>query len=334
MPKFALLFVVALIPLLSEANSPRPRTAVGGTSDQGAQVLWNEGRAAFGRGENEAAALLFKRLLDRYPGTSFRDEVLALYGVTLNRLDRSQDAISPLTQFIENNGTKNDGYRARLELGRAYLNTGKFHEAALVAVEISEAPRALPGGLKLDGLLLKAQAQFSLGRDLATLRTLDSFSLAAKRPAIKSLQEYPSLMTQAAFIKMKLKIRSCPKVDSTTPISETQLSTEMDLMAVCLLEGLVLFKKAVDQGDHYWLDRAVTTIGREFANFSDLCRKPPPKAGRLSEKERKIQQKEAVQLLSGSCQAHRQQARDLVQGWKEKTAQKLHYHLTELNEYL
>src|SRR5690606_26497721 len=115
-------------------------------------------------------------LVDRHPGFENYLEAQLMLGLALMRDGRAANGIAPLKNYVATMGTREDGFRARLALARAYLATSKFHEALLAAIEVLDAAAAgrLTADLAYEAMILKTKAHLGLGQDTKADRTLSS----------------------------------------------------------------------------------------------------------------------------------------------------------------
>ncbi|HLD99675.1 MAG TPA: tetratricopeptide repeat protein [Bdellovibrionota bacterium] len=296
-----LLILIIASSAINHSLSHAADTSTGPAAPADAEILWNDGKAAFERGDFETAAYALKRIVDRYPGYPGYLEAHRLLGESFLRLDKPKAAIAPLKYYISGTRDAQNAARTRLSLGEAYLALKQFREAYLTALEIEKSPNPLP-----EGQLLRAQANIGLNRDAEALRIVSSVR--------KSLP--PSAIPRASWIELRLKTRACSRLASRSPLEEGYVLEQMDRRSTCLLEAMLLFQKTLELENPDFAEKARTEMLSAYELYSQVCLNPPrPPGKKRSQIELKRYRIELSTLLRKKCNRHYQEASALLESW-------------------
>jgi tetratricopeptide (TPR) repeat protein len=298
------------------------QSSVGPASREEAELLWNDGKAAFDERRYGDAAHALQRLVDRYPALPGYTRAHLLLGRARMELGQSARALAPLKHFVGANSRSLEAAEARASLARVYLSLGKPHEALLTATETLKLKKPpLPPELRVDALLLKSQALIGLGKDLRARQALDS--ARAELAAAARLQPVPNataLEGHASWLGLALKTRSCARYPGPGSMNEAQAREQMDRRGSCLLEASLLYRDTLRPGDVRWADQATRDMSIAFRAYARACAEPPPPPGKRSKEQLGRYRAELVQLLEADCRARYSRALDLLRSWKPELA--------------
>ena len=325
----AALALVAALALLPAGTLPS--SSVGPADPEDVQLLWKEGRLAFGRGDYEKAEWNYARITDRHPGSRNYLEAHLLLGLTRLRLGRPGKAVDPLKHYITASGETAEGYRARISLGRAYLDSGKLHEVLLTAYEVigARGRDIVPEEVHLESLLLKTWALIRLGQDPKARRSLDSFFTGARKEG-----GIDALRTEAYRLEIELKVRNCARYSASARLNEGQIRHQLKQRGICLSEALIPFLDALQEGNDRWVTDSRDAVIRAYEEFRRACSNPPPPPTRLSAVEQRRYRSELLGVLQTDCYQARRKALDILDSWKQKIPQGEDRHLEAVSRVL
>jgi TolA-binding protein len=295
-------------------------TSTGPTSQEEANVLWNDGKAAYDAEEFAKAIPLFQRLVDRYPGFSGYLEAHRYLGRAYLFNDQAKLSIPPLRYYITATADRELSLRARIWLAEANLATGNPHEAFLSSIEIEKSPSADPQTFA-EGEIMKAHTLIALKEDERAQKVLD----AVKQKPIVDTD--PVLKGQAAQVELQLKIHDCEKPITPSPkvgLDELKVQDAYSRRAICLQEALLLVRHAVDAAgtgkDLMTLKQAQGEILRGFIAYNHAIQNPPLAAHNASQTTlQKNQYKaELVDHLRGDQRRTYQEATASLTTWKKE----------------
>jgi TolA-binding protein len=316
-------------------------TSTGPTSPEEADVLWNDGKAAFDAGDYTKAITHLQRLVDRYPGSSGYLEAHRYLGRAYLFNDQAKESIPAFRYYISATASRDLSVRARIWLAEAYLATGNPQEAYLSSLEIEKSPIADPQTFA-EGELMKAQVLIALKKHDKAQTVLDS----VKQKPI--LQTDPVLIGQAAHVELQLKIHNCEKPITPQEGPQTKLSGKaraarpasgraggMDELkvqdaysrrAVCLQEALVLVRHVIDAAgtgkDLMTLNEAQSEILGGFAQYNRSILTPPPAVHASSQtaQQKKQYRAELVDRLQIDRQKTYDEANTSLMDWKKQAS--------------
>jgi len=310
--------------LISFQEVRAAETSTGPTSQEEADVLWNDGKSAYDAEEFAKAIPLFQRLVDRYPGFSGYLEAHRYLGRAYLFNDQAKMSIPPLRYYITATADRELSIRARIWLAEANLAMGKPHEAFLSSIEIEKSPSADPQTFA-EGEIMKAHTLIALKEDERAQKVLD----AVKQKPIVDTD--PVLKGQAAQVELQLKIRDCGKPITQSSkggpesgMDELKVQDAYSRRAICLQEALVLVRHAVDSAgtgkDLMTLKQAQGEILRGFIAYNHAIQNPPLAAHHASQTtlQKKQYKDELVDHLQGDLRRTYQEATASLTTWKKE----------------
>lgn len=143
-----------------------------------AEAGWDEGVAAFTKGDFKTAATQFQTLVEQQP-ESYR--IQYMLGASLQRLGRKEEALNHLTKAYDLNPNE---LSVKLELGKAYFSSRRYQEVArlLDSVEVGSLPASHRSAL----YQMRGEAKLKIGNDRAAFS--DFSELAKLKPNDSDVQ--------------------------------------------------------------------------------------------------------------------------------------------------
>lgn len=318
-----------LIPTLSLLPSfvPAPssiayavETGNGPSSQQEAEILWQDGQKAYEDGRYQDAVNNLERLLARYPGSTGYLDAHRLLGRSFMELGRNEEAVKPLKDYISAAGTRTEALQTRLWLGETYLRLSKPNEAYLTSIEVEKATAKKDPELYARSQFLKAHSLMSLNQDTRAARVLDSVETTP------TVQSDVNLRADAANARINLKLRSCSKYPASGPMDEQQVRDQFTRRALCLQEALVQFKTAAEGHEMLVGEKAGDQIADAFASYG-VATKHPPEPPKMHPTPRTAVQTrqyraELIDKLEQDRQKILKDALSSLNEWKEKASSK------------
>ena len=323
LPLLTLLIVNSVSTIHASAKEDQTlHSSIGPTSTEEAGVLWKKGNQAFEEKKYPEAVRSLERLIHRYPASAHFFEAHRLLGIAHLENHEPHLAIVPLKDFVEVERKSSAGLQTRLALGRALLDLKKFHETLLLAEELL-VEKGTSNEVSIAALLMKARALMGLNEDARATQSLDSAKVKLEAQKEPSLPLKP-LKGQAAWLELKLKIRTCEKFPTKGSLTEEQIRNQLNRRGTCLSEASLLHLKTLEAGDLDWGRQSALELSSSFQDYTKACKNPsnPPPLAR-PEKRTKTQLKqyrsELVQLLQKECAEKREKAETLLLSKKEKS---------------
>lgn len=325
--KAKLLLLPALF-VFAAASALALDSVTGPRSEQEAALLLKNGKQALGSGQNEKAAGLLQRFIDRYPAHPEFTETLRLLGEARLKSSQPEKAIRPLRDFVEARDNTLEGLKAKLTLGRAYLESEKLSEALLITTELlnRHAKKPLAPTLHAATLLLKSEILFEKKKDSRSDDALASAnSVLARLKNQTAASETTALKGQAHWIALKLKLRTCSKYPSAKRLSEDQAIDQLERRGVCLKEALIDYQGALEAGTEPWVEQSTQAIQEAYAAHDGICRNPPAPLSSRSSLQLKRYKQELAQKTSQGCRSKYRETLDIL----KKNANRLQGHPLE-----
>lgn len=307
---------------VSPSPSPSPSASASAVQTE-ADLLWQRGRKAFEKGEYRSAISSLSRLVERTPSHGSALDAHRLLGISHLKLGNTKEAVAPLQHFIEAKGNTLEAARTRLDLGQAYLGLGKFNEAYLTSMEVTQTAKKAAGSpppeLHVAALLLKTESLIGLGRHGRAERTLRS----AKKDLTQirggsgdedSLQN----RAKAEWLDLALVLHGCDRYPTEKKMSEEQAIDQIQKKGACLQEATLALNKVLQQNVVTWADRAVARYSSSIQDYKTTCNEPPAPAGPRTKTEQERYQAELKQALQRECQKKIKQLLELTESWKEQ----------------
>jgi len=322
---FNLLWISGFLALTSIAAVQKD-SRHGPTSKKEAVFLWEQGSAAFQQGDWKEAIRLLQRLTDRYPGTKGYLNSHYHLGRAYYETRQYSKAIKKLRYYIEAQGLTVKAYEAKVLLANAYLMARKKTEALLLAREVIENKHGvtLPHVLLVQALLVKGWALIQFNNDNQATEALDSI-----RIELRSVTGHLSLQSGVFRLELELKLRQCQSLVAATRISESQVIELLKERSICLLEGLVLFRKVVKTGNQPSSMVAENAIISGIQDYRNKIFSPPPPPQKLSRIQKKRYRDELVNFLLDDFELFRDKAVQLLNTWetefKSQSGNKKHF---------
>lgn len=314
-------------------NAPNaPSSSSGPTSAEEADVLWREGNKAVEEKKWNEALISLERLVHRYPASPRWIEAHLWLGKILLNTGTPHKAITPLKTYVNAVGTTDEGIQGKLLLGEAFLNSRKFSEAFLIALELLSSKKD-----RFAALLLKTNALIGLNQDDRAILTLTSIKsdLSKIEPESTNPLTLAPIKAQTAWLDLKLKTRYCarfPKKD--TPSDESQTRKSFDHRGTCLLEASLLYFETLKEKNSHFSEQATHELKNSFQDFKSACKNPPPPLGKRTPKETAVYRKELIHLLNTDCQKTTLQAIDLLNSLKGKLPSEQVQWIDQVNKIL
>ena len=285
----------------------------GPATTEEAHVLWQDARQETQGKEFKEAVPKLQRLIDRYPSYEGFTEAHFLLGSALLSLGRPSEAQAPLRYYIQALGKTPEANRARLRLAEAYLDTRKFQEALLIALELErQGEAAAPREVALSGQLFKAQALHGLGHLDKALKLLET-----TRTAIHP--EEKTLLAQASEVALELKLSDCSRLPGprASQLDEAQMKNVFERRGTCLSESLMTLRELLQKGNQKQIENAARLEKSSFDSYLKACSSPVFPHDRRSAKEKSQYVAELMILLRNTCRSALDKNFELLQSMKD-----------------
>ena len=296
-------------------------SSAGPASQAEARILWEDGVAAYKAGRFQPAVNALSRYVDRYPGEKGYLDAHRMLGIAEFRIGHADEAIAPLSFFVQAKAQTREGLAARVWLGRAYLKLEKFSEAFLTSEEIEKQQKAASANTFAQGLLLKSWALIGLGQDERASTTATSIS------KLEAVAEKPELQGELARVDLRIKLRQCARLPSAKVLDEGQVRDQLNRRGGCLSEALLIGKRVADAGDESSVNPAVTELKTAILDYRVSCLNPPEppriKPEDRSEDQKKKYRAELVELLKHECQTKLAESKKLLSDWHNSISKAL-----------
>lgn len=290
----------------------------GPRSQQEAQVLWKEGKESFEAKRFEDAARAFQRFVDRYPAQEETLEARHWLAKSRMALGQNDKAIAPLKAYVAALGKSEEATLGRLELGRAYLELGKFREAQLTAMEtLRQKGQSSPSpAIRNLARLQQVEALLGMKKDRDAQALLQSVDQELKKGDFKKPTEGPVLAAQLTRLKILSKNRDCEKLPSRGKLDESQTAHQMQRRGTCQLEAFVQFRDLLETRQSEWIQRTSSEMQRSLRDYAATCVNPPAPRGKRSPTQLKRYQAELASLLMPECRKTFQNSLEFLSTWQ------------------
>lgn len=292
-------------------------TSAGAVSSEESQILWNDGSKAYSIGQYQDAVNSLERYVARYPGSPHYFQSQLLLGKSWFELNRPKDAERILKDFLNSPSPLVDQAEAKIYLGLSHIQLNKFQEALLLSKEIEQIQKktSLPSPFIIQSLLLKAKALAGLHHTPKALQAMDSAGeLLEKEPNQK-------LFGQLLIFQLQLKLHDCFRYPSYSPLDEGQIRNQIEQKGVCLLEGLLIYRKLLKNGEIQSLALADNEMIDAFHNYNLTCSHPLSKQNfkktKLTPQEMKNYQRELTDRVLQDCKEKWISALGLLKSWQD-----------------
>lgn len=296
------------------------KSSIGPTSVKESQILWDKALSLFKKEDLKEAEIHFERLVERYPGTRNYTQSHLYLGMTRLKLSQPKKAIPPLQYYVKARGFTASGLSGRTYLARAYLGAYQNHEALMTAGEIIQRHESKRMFQKqyLEALLLKAWAEIGLEQDKRAKQALDSFRTQSPENA------------ESIRIQIALNNRQCETERNLKDPSEENTLKAIESTGNCLMESLILYKKALTLSDSSsWIQSSHKAVYQEMMSFRYFCLHPPYPNQSLSSKEKKTYREELVFHLKDKCSEVLKRGQEMMTAWGKSVPKE---HLKEVEE--
>jgi hypothetical protein len=275
--------------------------------------LWGEAERAFAAGELAAAEKALDALIRDHATHPRAVDARHLRGLVKLARTRPAEAVGDLRAYVEARGRTPQGLAARLALGRAYLESGRAHEALLASEEVLRSRRPAPeNAARIRAVALKTRALLALDRvDRAE---------AAVRSAASDLRRFAredaALTGELRRLEFEVKLRRCESAGAAARLTEAQARTEAERRATCLQESLPLFRAVLEGASPSAAGEAAEALGRAFASHRQFCETPPTPPEPRTAAQLAAYRSELGQALMTLHRAARDRTLELFHTWK------------------
>jgi tetratricopeptide (TPR) repeat protein len=313
LPSFSLIALSLILPRGPSYGVP---TSLGPTSQEEAQILWQDGQTSYAEARFQDTVNQLSRYVDRYPGNPGFLEAYFLLGRSYFELKRFKEALKTFQYYITSKGITPASAEANVWVGRSYLELGKFQEALQVSIELDQL-QSLPPEIILWKLLIKSRALLSLGHEAKASNTINIAEHEISETTSKAL------IGHINTLKLQAKTMSCARLKALAPLDETQALSLIERRGTCLLEALLTFNKILKTEDPTSAAEAATHLNKAFEAYKKACIHPPlpkPIHGHTRTfKEMKSYRAELAELLLKNYRENSLHAFTLLNSWKPPT---------------
>jgi|GEM_PF-6968299 len=273
--------------------------------------LWQNGRSAFDANRWSEATAYFERLTTLYPSDTHALEAQKFLGLTWLEDGQPDKAIAPLRSYVERKRGSAPSAETSLDLGRAYLQSGKPHEAILLSEELLKKAK---GELRIRGLLLKTGALIAMNRDARAALTSAS---AAKET--ENLSGAPaSLRAAGALLQLRLKLRSCGKFADTDHLDEGAAQSQLQRRGICLQESLTDYRKVLASGILRTGREATRLLDEAWESYRLRCVSPPGPQAARTQAQLQLYKQELSRKLLVDLSVNLTKSRDILNSLKDR----------------
>ena len=312
--------LISLLVVTTHSFAGVPPSSRGPTSDEEAALLWKDGQKAYDLSNYSEAIQNLQRLVDRYPGKPGYLQAHYLLGHSLVKSGDTKHAIEPLRYFIAASSPADESWSARLLLAQAYLDTGKFQEAKLTALEIQNRINqknlpAISPDFVIEAVLVRSAALFGLKH------FAEAAQLSQSAEGLLTPQSSAALTGKTLLHGLKMKTFQCSQLGSKGPLSEAQLRNQFDRRGSCLLEALLIFQRIAKAEDTLSLDTAEKELGLAFQTYRHACLSPPQASGVVRTPKQALQfRAELGNSLFQDFKKVANRSQELLTSWKSSSS--------------
>ncbi|MEO7164924.1 MAG: tetratricopeptide repeat protein [Bdellovibrionia bacterium] len=315
LPSFSLIaFLIFILPCNLSYSAP---TSLGPTSQEEAEILWQDGQTSYAEDRFQDAINQLGRYVDRYPGRVGYLEAHFLLGKSYFGLKKFKEALKSFQYYVTSKGINPTSAEANVWVGRSYLELRKFQEALQVAIELDQL-QALPPEVVLWKLLIKSRALVGLRHEVKASNTIE----LAEHEISESTSK--ALVGQIYSLKLQAKALSCARLQAVVPLEEIQALSLTERRGTCLLETLLTFNKILKTDDPASAADAATYLNQAFDAYRKACIHPPlpkPIPGHpRTAKQLKTYRAELSELLLKNYRENALHGSELLNSWKPPTS--------------
>ncbi len=293
-------------------------------TEEGAILLEKKARTAFGQGKYSESVMIFEQIKKELPSFSGNLRVHLFLGLTYRRLGKLNQAINPLRYYAEALSHTPEGSRALLTLAHTYTDLKKYHEALWAAEEIISSKSRAPEVVQLEAVIVKGRAWLGLKKVKRSKRAIDSFFIKTKNRS-----DLKKLKAQAYLLSMDMTLYRCEKYPKSQKRAEIYIREQIKERGECLLEALVQYIYAVEQGNPNLLLQGGQRFKSSFQKYNYLCKSPPKPPGKRTAKQLRQYREEISKILKTDCDQVRNRGIALLVPWYLKVPRDFQVYLDQ-----
>ena len=247
-----------------------------GTPRLNEEELFAAGTAAFGEEAFEGAARCFGQLADTYPGGRYREEALYKAGVSHERLQDWDAALTRFATLADPQAPEGHALDGAFRQAETLYHMGRFTEAQDLLRQIASRsdlplPRRLEAQVQLG--VCELEAGETAAAEATLRKAIEAYGPLRERAEVEDY--YPA---QAQFFLGELYRIHCEEVHLDPGKGADSLGKDLEYKAELLLSAQGHYLRAIRMSHPYWATAAGAQIGLLYEGlYEEMVHAPLPR---------------------------------------------------------